>query len=173
MALKKITEDLSFVSALPDTPALPTSELKKTFDKGSNVIKKYFNELIDSLFPVGSIIQNTSAEFNPTALYGGTWERIKGKVLVGVDEDDVDFASSGLSGGEKKHQLSIAEMPKHHFKINENGYCTNVSSGTGFTVPNANFTGVKAGVWTEYLGEDVPHNNLQPYETVYIWKRIG
>lgn len=127
----------------------------------------------DVLFPVGTILQNTSADFNPNTLYGGTWERIKGKVLVGVDEDDTDFASSGLTGGEKKHQLSVAELPKHRFIINQDGYCTNVSGGAGYTVPNCNSVGVQAPIYTNYIGEDKAHNNLQPYETVYIWKRVA
>ena len=34
-------------------------------------------------------------------------------LLVGVDEDDTDFASSKLTGGEKTHTLATSEMPSH------------------------------------------------------------
>ena len=60
-----------------------------------------FKSIIDLIHPIGSIIYLNN-ETNPNKLYQGTtWERIKGKVLVGVDEDDTTFVSAGLEGGEK------------------------------------------------------------------------
>lgn len=47
--LKKITENVEIHQTLPDIPNLTSEELKKEWDKGSKIIKQYFNELIDSL----------------------------------------------------------------------------------------------------------------------------
>lgn len=68
-------------------------------------------ELIKLVFPIGSIYI-TQNDTNPSEILKfGTWERVKGKVLVGLDENDTDFNVIGKTGGEKTHKLSIAEMP--------------------------------------------------------------
>lgn len=74
-------------------------------------------DLLDLIYPIGSIFETTKQDFDPNTAFNGTWTRIKGKVLVGVDEDDTDFASSTLSGGEKTHTLIVAEMPAHNHAI--------------------------------------------------------
>ena len=52
-------------------------------------------ELMKLVFPIGSTYI-TQEETNPsTILNFGTWERVKGKVLVGLDEDDTDFNTIG------------------------------------------------------------------------------
>lgn len=70
--------------------------------------------IFNLIYPIGSIFQTTNADINPTDLFGGTWKRIKGKVLVGVDEDDEDFKISQIEIGEKEHTLTIEEMPSHN-----------------------------------------------------------
>ena len=39
------------------------------------------------------------------------------RMIIGVDEDDPDFKSSGLTGGEKSHTLTVAEMPFHNHSL--------------------------------------------------------
>lgn len=70
-------------------------------------------ELMKLVFPVGSTYC-TQDNTNPSEILKfGTWERVKGKVLVGLDEDDTDFNEIGKTGGEKKHTLTVDEMPSH------------------------------------------------------------
>ena len=66
---------------------------------------------VDQIYPVGSIYISASATVNPNEVFLGTsWERFgKGRTLVGVDEDDADFATVGLENGEKTHLLTAAE----------------------------------------------------------------
>lgn len=60
---------------------------------------------IDLIFPVGSVITNSNASFDPNKLYEGTtWVRIKGKVVVGVDESDNSFKTVNKTGGHKELQ---------------------------------------------------------------------
>lgn len=76
------------------------------------ILENAFN--VDMVFPVGSVITNSSPTFNPNTLYEGTtWERIKGKVIVGIDESDSDFNAVNKTGGEKSHTLTVGEMPSH------------------------------------------------------------
>lgn len=100
-----------------------------------------------------------------------TWERFaKGRTLVGVDEDDEDFATAGLEFGEKEHKLTIQEMPSHRHSY---GYFTNWDgkTSTGYYV-----TSSAAGSNNQQISEvggDQPHNNIQPSTTVYYWRRVS
>lgn len=67
-------------------------------------------------YPVGAIYQSLDPT-DPGVLFGGTWVRIKGKVLVGVDEVDPDFASAGLGGGAKDVLLETQHLAGHTHNV--------------------------------------------------------
>ena len=137
--------------------------------------------LLDYFYPIGTVYETMNSSFNPSTFWGGTWERVKGKTLVGVDEDDTDFASSNKTGGEKTHTLTVNEMPVHNHGLagktsgNEaSGYSLYPSAG-GFTnralVSSA--TADKGRMSTYNTGGGASHNNMPPYITVFIWKRTA
>ena len=131
-------------------------------------------ELMKLVFPIGSTYI-TQEETNPsTILNFGTWERVKGKVLVGLDEDDTAFNIIGKTGGEKTHLLIADEMPSHaHFMENVRKW---VGAETGdVTWPEDGVNQLaKEGMPTSYTGGSQPHNNLQPYQVVgYMWIRTA
>lgn len=140
---------------------------------------------IDFIYPVGAIFQTVDKDFLPESEFGGTWERIKGMVLVGVDEEDEDFELSELTGGEKSHTLTNSEIPSHNHSFKEGSHSVLWGTG-GATVyfsntqatagsPPSNNPCTKQGSWnsTNTTGGGSSHNNLQPYYTVYIWKRTA
>ena len=49
MKFKKITENVENISTLPDKPQLSATDIKAEFDKGSKIIKEYFNDQVDDL----------------------------------------------------------------------------------------------------------------------------
>ena len=129
-------------------------------------------ELMKLVFPIGSTYI-TQTNTNPsTILKFGTWERVKGKVLVGLDEDDADFNEIGKTGGEKTHTLTIDEMPAHNHSAR---FC----EGTGVysVFPKGNGSNPEWGGSTNTIantGEGQAHNILQPYEVVgYMWRRTA
>lgn len=134
-------------------------------------------DFLDIIYPVGSIYQTSLSGFDPNTEWGGTWERIKGKVLVGVDEDDTDFTNSCKTGGEKTHKLTIAEMPKHGHSIIELFYDQSVSYQTDYHVAadkySKNYRDAGSRHSAQYAGSDNPHNNMPPYFTCYIWRRTS
>ena len=76
-----------------------------------------YQPLVDALlaliYPVGSIYMSVN-DTNPATFLGGTWVRWgQGRVPVGVNENDSDFETPEKEDGEKKHQLTIDEMPNH------------------------------------------------------------
>ena len=125
-----------------------------------------------NVWPVGSIYISV-VNINPSNYFGGTWEQFaNGRTLVGVDTSQTEFNTVEKTGGEKNHKLSIAEMPSHnHTKTmipKENAW---VAPNPGW---NYSFTDKQTYIQnTDNTGGDQPHNNLQPYITVYMWKRIS
>lgn len=127
--------------------------------------------------PVGSLYISGNAT-SPAELYGGTWERIEGEFIMGAS----DTYPAGSTGGEAKHTLTEDELPRIRDRLN------------GFAVYNANAVGtsgvitlseedgqsnVRLGDGTKYatlimsLGDSQPHNNMPPYYSAYIWRRVA
>ena len=127
----------------------------------------------DYIFPVGSVYFN-DRNTNPSEYFGGTWERIsKGQFIVGVDEDDDDFASYGLTGGEKEVTLTVNEMPVHGHVWQPKNMSIYFQSGTGHARVYSGAAGDMEQIWTSNVGGNAPHNNLPPYCPLYIWRRTA
>lgn len=136
-----------------------------------------FNEVLNLIYPIGSIIIKDS-DTDYSNYLGFSWEKVfAGKTLVGLDTSDNDFNLVGKIGGEKTHTLTVDEMPKHYHKqqgstVENSGklkvkmiYCDSINTtDTGSTLGNDFGTGVAGG--------SQAHNNLQPYEVVAFWKRV-
>lgn len=83
---------------------------------------------------------------------------LRGKVVVGLDDNDTDFDVLGETGGEKEHTLTINEMPSHtHTGVPRYYRATNVEQAT-----ESNSQTGSQGV-TSSTGGNQPHNILQPY----------
>lgn len=129
-------------------------------------------DILNFLYPVGSIKITTTAE-NPGTIVGGTWERWgNGRMMLGVDENDADFASAELIGGEKNHTLTTEEMPAHSHSA------TLPTSGQPLTAriqgneENALEVGTSDAETTS-VGGGQAHNNMPPFITCYLWKRTA
>jgi hypothetical protein len=120
-----------------------------------------------AVWPVGSVYTSVSAT-SPSTLFGGNWEAFgAGRVMVGLDATDTDFDTVEETGGAKTHALTIAEMPAHsHTYTLENpsgtGSTGSATGASSFSTPN-----------TSTVGSGAAHNNVQPYITVYMFKRIA
>lgn len=127
-------------------------------------------DAIKAVYPVGSIYINATSNTNPNTLLGfGTWASIgAGKVLVGVDSTQAEFDTHGKTGGEKEVTLSVNQMPAHTHKLNEGNFD---GDGEGTFVDGLATSGGGADPVTTSTGGGLPHNNLQPYITVYMWVR--
>jgi hypothetical protein len=134
------------------------------------------NNLIDIIYPVGSIYFTASA-VSPSTSIGGSWVRYaQGKCLFGVDDADTDFALE-TTGGEKEHTLTVAEMPSHTHTLDDN-YRQLTQNGAIYhnDLNNKVFTATTPGSavdTTSATGGDQPHENLPPYIAIYIWKRTA
>ena len=65
--------------------------------------------IIDMVYPVGSIYMST-ASTSPATLFGGTWVALnQGRVLIGANST----YPAGSTGGEATHKITVNELPAH------------------------------------------------------------
>ena len=135
-------------------------------------VKALNDSLLDKTYPVGSIYMSVN-NTNPSTLFGGTWVAWgSGRVPVGVNASDSNFSTVEKTGGASTVKLTTSQMPKHshgatNFIINSTeGFKINVGSGSGIVSHGSMFV-------TEVSGGGSAHNNLQPYITCYMWKRVA
>ena len=118
-------------------------------------------------YPVGAIYLSVT-NVNPAALFGGTWERIDGRFLLGADST----YAAGSTGGEATHKLTTSEMPRHNHTLDN--YNTAAGNTTAYiTVQAQAKVGYNGNVQTLYTGGDGSHNNMPPYMAVYMWHRVS
>lgn len=117
-------------------------------------------------YPVGAIYLSVT-EVDPSALFGGTWERIGGRFLLGADST----YAAGSTGGEAAHTLTVDEMPRHNHEIDNLNASGN--STPFMTVQAQDKKGYGGNVQTMYAGGGKAHNNLPPYLVVYMWQRVS
>lgn len=115
------------------------------------------------IYPVGSIYMST-VNVNPATLFGGTWEQLEDRFLLGAGTT----YTAGDTGGEAEHTLTENEMPSHRHNLHDVG-----STGTGTsTYGGVRLNQVFANNYTNYVGGGQAHNNMPPYIVVYMWKRL-
>lgn len=158
----KLTSGTDYGSTLPSSPA--TGQLFfQTI--GSNFV-------LDNVYPVGSIYMNMNST-NPGTLFGGTWEQIQGRFLLGMSSS----YPAGSQGGEETHQLTVSEIPshQHRFGVGISGEVSDYLGGSEavYGIEPGNTTKTGTNYYTNSIGGDAAHNNMPPYLSVYIWKRTA
>lgn len=134
---------------------------------------------IDDVYPVGSIYMSVN-NTDPSTLFGGTWEQLKDRFLLGAG----DTYTAGNTGGEATHQLTKAELPSYdlynashsHSITSTSGY--NGKQGNNPSLNGGNNQGsgsisVSATIKVSSGGSNQAHNNMPPYLVVYMWKRTA
>lgn len=113
--------------------------------------------------PVGSLYISENAT-SPAELYGGTWERIEGKFIMGAS----DTYPAGSTGGSATHTQTVDEIAPH--KHNYNGY-NKVGHGTPYL--SGGDSAWEQEVPTSDTGGGKPMDILNPYYSMYIWRRVA
>lgn len=174
--------------AIGGTPSisLPSGKSGQLEVKGNAYAEGKLLMTLDRVYPVGSIFistAHTTASAVATALGGGTWQAWgKGRVPIGMGSNGTtNYTTVEATGGEEKHTLTTSEMPSHHHtyantsgkrvydvRFGVTGWGNTSSLGAGF-----NGGVFDASVYGGDTGGGGSHNNMQPYITVYMWKRTA
>ncbi len=135
--------------------------------------------LVDVVYPVGSIYMSVNST-SPSTLFGGTWEQLKDRFLLGAG----DTYTAGATGGEAEHshnagtlRANIGRIPEisnvfaEVYNDSDNPYSPNVY----YTVSSNHWStpGDSSSVKTAISGSTGNANNMPPYLVVYMWKRTA
>lgn len=129
--------------------------------------------LLNYVYPVGSIYMSVNST-SPATLFGGTWEQLEDRFLLGAGSAYV----AGTTGGEATHTLTTSEMPNHKHSLDLD---KSSAEATGYGLTESTYFTNRAIVYrsgslawsTTLVGGGGAHNNMPPYLAVYMWKRTA
>lgn len=122
---------------------------------GSEVSKATYPKLYQAIGDLWGTPTNSSNFMLPN---------LNGRVPVGYNSSDTDFATVGKMSGEKTHKLTVNEMPSHRHSSGLYDVIDRFGSGTRDAA--GSYSGYGSSINTGYTGGDGYHNNLQPYAVI-------
>ena len=158
-------------------------------------------DTLKKVYPVGSIYMSTVSTNPATLFGFGTWEAMPaGRVLLAQGKSSWGTTyNAGSTGGEATHKLTVGELPSHgHSASTNTANLTGNANSIGINYDEVSVSGIisknrgndyggtnndhnKTGflinashshtVTINNTGSNQAHNNLQPYISVYMWKR--
>lgn len=147
------------------------------------------SNVLDSVYPVGTIYENSTDGRNPQIVLNwpsSIWRRyavgrsLMGASGVGIGEQVDDYLTvpaglntnaAGSKFGDFTHKLIEAELPAIKPKVQlsdaiTSGEASTISAGGGLM-------NLYDSQSMKPLGNDLPHNNIHPIIITHIWERIG
>lgn len=160
-----VTRDTGVPAQGPEGPQGPSGTMTGTVESAAKLDGKTLAQIMLEIYPVGSVYISTVGT-SPKTLFGGEWEQILGRFLLGAN----DTYAAGSMGGEAAHTLTVEEMPEHTHRF---GYVTEaVAAGDRYARIDSGRTNASAS-FNESTGGGKAHNNMPPYLSVYMWKRVS
>ncbi len=141
-------------------------------------IKTLATHLIHILTAFGSVgsIYITTSDTNPQAIFGGKWDKVTDRFLVGGGGSyAVSATVANTGGGANTHTLAVAQMPAHnHFVVCSCDHASTRSGSTHSYVWKNNGGGSRMPGVNGIIGvtPGQAHENKPPYKAVYIWQRV-
>lgn len=157
--------------------------------RGVSIFANPLHSAALAAYPVGSIYMSTTAT-NPGTLFGGTWERIQGRFLLGADSSH----AAGSTGGSEQVTLTEEQLPRINGSVfaaagaegeTAGGYAAFRTASGKMSLSEPRQYGQPGdkeswapnapsyGVLTLAFGEGKSHTNMPPYLAVYCWKRTA
>ena len=165
--MEKGIEDCSGQGNANELAIAANAEAIRTLESGIQLGSISITQLLLMAHPIGSIYSST-ASTSPQELFGGTWERIKGAFIWGIE----DGKQAGTTGGEAKHTLTVNEMPTHNHSFGAGVNETQQGTATDVFM----YKGWQSSYSSAYVtsvGGGQSHNNMPPYYGAYVWRRTA
>ena len=122
MAIKVVSLDQSDLTLLPDSISYYEDNILKQLD---DVLLKYSGTsyLLNHHYPVNSIIEVTSGDYDPNGILAGTWQRFgEGRMHICAD-GDTSLLETSI--GTYNHLLTVDELPAHQHRLGYNSDALN------------------------------------------------
>lgn len=139
-----------------------------TMDKLAEAVKVAITTVIKGIYKVGDYFI-THNEEDPAKRFGGQWELVKDKFLIGAG-GDYDLLTEG---GEKEHTLTTEEIPSHKHELQTDIVADWRGGGEHLESSGGNLERSPNPPYTKETGGGKAHNNMPPYKAVYIWVKIS
>ena len=169
------------------TPAAPTASAGTSTTQLATTA--FVAAALQALYPIGSIYTNAANGTNPATLLGfGTWSAFAaGRVMVGFNGSDPLFDTAEETGG-SKDAVAVSHTHTATSTVTDPGHVHAVPAGsstgagtryiigtntTGAVNTVSATTGVTVSTTVDSAGSSGTNANLQPYITVYMWKRTA
>lgn len=131
------------------------------------------SQIRDLFFPVGVKV---TSRVSPASLIGGTWEMLEeGRTVVAAG----DKYTVGGVGGEETVMLSADNLPAHNHELKDSSgnVISYKKTGGSFAGPYVGGEWCTSGEYptasVENRTKKLPHNNMPPYISEYIWTRVA
>ena len=118
--------------------------------------------------PVGSLYISENST-SPAELYGGTWERIEGRFIMGAS----GTYPAGSTGGSATHTQTVSELATHYHVFETwSSEAGNAAYGPCGMRDGAPLYGSnKLSMMSAGGGQ--PMDILNPYYSMYLWHRVA
>ena len=165
---------------ISETPP-PDAEAGDMWGDTSNTQVSDLAKLVGNmLMPVGSVYVNKVDSRNPADIFGfGTWiAYAEGRTIVGKAPSGT-FSTAGATMGSETHTLTKAQLPTFGGTIAPLSYDGPFNGDWSSPYKNINLASTGSGSaigrkdFNLSVGDNQPHNNIQPSTVAYIWERTA
>lgn len=150
--------------------------------------KKLISTLFLLMHPVGTPYASEDPT-SPAELYGGTWERIEGKFIMGASDTYPAGSTGGSAEHEHEYKLSFmwrlgALVGYQASAISAYNYKTQSWNNSNKRVNDGQYTLANDGFSSTYgekpggqvysvTGNTASNSSIPPYYCTYIWRRVA
>ena len=185
--MEKGIEDCSGQGNANELAIAANAEAIQTLESGIQLGSISITQLLLMAHPIGSLYSSTAAT-SPADLFGGTWERIKGKFIWGIDDDE----TAGATGGSKMHyhslnryksanlgpKMAYAEWFGHSsgsdsFSYNEVSNVENWTTTYSLAGTNVKSSAKPSKYGVKLGGDTDVEEAMPPYYGAYVWRRTA
>lgn len=118
-------------------------------------------------YPIGSIY-TSYVSTSPASIYGGSWEQITDRFLLGAGST----YSAGATGGASTVSLSSSTTMRSHRHSFSGARATSGGSNYSYLTIRGNANS-GAYLTSSYTGSGSAHQNMPAHMNVYMWKRTA
>ncbi len=123
-----------------------------------------FSDMAKLIYPVGSIYMNT-LDVSPATIFGGTWERLQNRFLLGASNTYPLGSTGGSADAVVVSHTHSVECVEGGSGVPYKTRVTKVGTGDGVIKYDLDMVGL--------TGVSAEGKNMPPYLTVYMWKRTA
>ena len=133
-------------------------------------------DLFNMIYPVGSIYMSVN-NTNPSLLFGGTWEKIEDKFLLGSGANYADGSTGGSADAVIVSHSHQSSADGEYIVTSEENTANNTkvaysASGNRWVDGQTSQSHFHHRTRTSTVGEDGTNKNMPPYIAVNMWMRI-